>query len=37
MQIKKKYFVSNTRIQKNFLAVSEMQFKTVFKGVIMAI
>ena len=28
----KKYFVSNTRIQENFLAVSKMQFKTVFKS-----
>ena len=28
----KKYFESYTRIQENFLAVSEMQFKTVFKS-----
>ena len=28
----KKYFVSNTRIQENFLSVSKMQSKTVFKS-----
>ena len=30
--LNEKYFVSHTRIQENFFAVSKMQLKTVFKS-----